>query len=67
MKRPEILNNLVYTQTAISKLHGNHKVKIYNKHTQKKKESKHNTNISHKITREQKRKGIKTLTKTNLK
>ena len=47
-------------QTAISNPHGNHKLKIYNRYTQiKKKESKHNSNGSHQITGEQKRKGRK--------
>ena len=46
--------------------HGNHKLKIYNKYTKKKKESKHSTKVTHQITRGiQKRKRRKGPTKTN--
>ena len=45
-------------QTTISKHHGNHKLKIYNRYTHKeKKESKHNTQFSHQTTKEQKKRG----------
>ena len=36
IKRPVTKNNLVHIQTAISKLHGNHKPKTYNRYTHKK-------------------------------
>ena len=37
----------IYIQTVISKPHGNHKPRIYNRYTKKiKKESKHNTKDS---------------------
>ena len=69
INRPAIENNLVYIQTAISKPHGNCKLKIYNRytHTKKKKEYKHNTKVSHRITREENKigRGEERPTKTN--
>ena len=48
----------VHIQIAISKPHGNHKLKIYNRYTQiKKKELKHDTKVSHQITREEGKRG----------
>ena len=40
-------------QTAISNPHGNHKLKIYNRYTKKKNETKHNINVNYQITTEE--------------
>ena len=46
----------IYREVTISKPHGNHKPKIYNRY-QKKRQSKHNTKDSHQITREENKRG----------
>ena len=35
IKKPATLSNLVYIKTPMSKSHGNHKSKIYNRYTHK--------------------------------
>ena len=51
------MSNFKLIQTAISKSHGNHKMKIHNRYTKKKKESKYNTRVSHPFTREEDKRG----------
>ena len=48
----------IWLYVIIYEPHGNHKPIKYT-HTKKRKESKHNTKLSHQITKEQKRKGRK--------
>ena len=58
IRRPVTLNNFVYIQTPISKPHGNHKPKMYNRYRSKnkKKQCKHNMKDSHQITRDKNKK-----------
>ena len=66
IKRPATQSTLVYIQTALSKPHGNCKLKIYTRYTKTKKESKH-TKVSHQVMREQKKKGRENIYKTKSK